>query len=274
MLSTGNEGVGQLSLKYFRKCGICMVLFPLILGLLCITGCIESGTNTEGNIAPQAMERLGPVHLDIDFTPDVGDDLFRTEGSIILWSNATIPYLVIDAILWNGSQKLDDVRYMMMDVEPSKDQHFDISKNIKISPGTYNCTLEISGPEGLIDSETRRCQGIFVGSNKGHEVQYIFVSQGEKEPRVISDESLKSYLSKQAPNNLTLGQESSSSLQSNLSEILNGPTGGLVGSITSKKYHKIDCSYTAKIKLENKIYFSNAAEAQKQGYQPCKACNP
>ncbi len=241
-------------------------------------GCIESGTNMMGSTPQLAVEKSSTSRLDIDFTSEVSEDLFRTEGDIVLWSNASLPYLMIDAELQNGSQRIDDIRYMMMDIEPTKDQHFEISKNKKIPQGTYNCTLEISGPEGFIESGTRRCIGEFEASNKGQGVQYVFVSLGEKEPHVISDESLKGYLSKQAPsNNLTQVQESSSSSQSSLSEILTGSSGvvgGLVGSKTSKKYHRPDCSYAIKIKPENKVYFANAEEAQKQGYQPCKACNP
>jgi len=241
-------------------------------------GCIESETNMIGSTPQQVVEKRSITYLDVDFTPEVSDDLFRTDGDIVLWSNVSLPYLLIDAILQNGSQRIDDIKYMMMDIERSKDHHFELSKNRKISQGDYNCTLEISGPEGLIKSETRKCLGTFEGLNKGQEVQYIFVSQGEKEPHVISDESLKSYLSEQAPsNNLTQAQELNSSSQSSLSEFLNGSkgvSGMLVGSKTSKKYHLPDCSYAIKIKPENKIYFTNAEEARKQGYQPCKVCNP
>lgn len=262
--------------KYFRKCGVYLGLFPLTLGLLCITGCMESGTNMTGSDPQQAIWKSGPISLDVDFTPEVSDDLIRVEGNIVLWSNATLPYLMIDAMLLNGSRQIDDIKYMMMDVEPSKDQHFEISKNRKLPEGLYNCTLEISGPEGSIESETRRCLCTFTGLNKGQGVQYIFVHQGGEEPRVLSDDSLKNYLSKQASNNLTLGQESSSGPQGSLSELINSSgvsVGGLVGSITSKKYHRPDCAYAMKIKPENKIYFANAEEAQRQGYQPCKACN-
>lgn len=231
-----------------------------------------------GSTPQQATQNIGIASLDVDFTSEVSDDLFRTEGNIVLWSNATLPYLIIEAVLQNGSQRIDGIKYMMMDIEPSRDQHFEIDKNRKISQGTYNCTLEISGPEGLIESETRRCFSTFEGSNKGQEVQYVFVSQGEKEPHVISDESLKNYLSTQAPsNNLTQNQKVNSNSQSSLSEVLNGSsgaTGELVGSKTSKKYHRPDCSYAIRIKPENKVYFANAEEAQKQGYQPCKVCNP
>ena len=99
-------------------------------------GCIESGTNMMGNTAQLAVRNSSTNRLDIDFTSEVSDDLFRTEGDIVLWSNASLPYLMIDAVLQNGSQRIDDIKYMMMDIEPTKAQHFEISKNKKY-PSRY-----------------------------------------------------------------------------------------------------------------------------------------
>jgi hypothetical protein len=48
----------------------------------------------------------------------------------------------------------------------------------------------------------------------------------------------------------------------------------LTGSSTSKKYHLPDCRYAAKIKPENKINFQSPEDAKRQGYLPCKSCNP
>ena len=47
-----------------------------------------------------------------------------------------------------------------------------------------------------------------------------------------------------------------------------------VGSATSDKYHRADCSYAKKIKPENRIIFSDVWEAREAGYSPCKVCNP
>jgi hypothetical protein len=47
-----------------------------------------------------------------------------------------------------------------------------------------------------------------------------------------------------------------------------------MGSITSKKYHLLDCRYALKIKPENCIYFQSMEDAKSQGYIPCKICNP
>ena len=48
----------------------------------------------------------------------------------------------------------------------------------------------------------------------------------------------------------------------------------LVGSISSRKYHLPDCRYAQKIKPENLVTFSSSEEAEREGYLPCKVCNP
>ena len=47
-----------------------------------------------------------------------------------------------------------------------------------------------------------------------------------------------------------------------------------VGSITTKKFHLKDCQWAQKMKEENKVYLSGYNEFIKQGYTPCKSCNP
>ena len=47
-----------------------------------------------------------------------------------------------------------------------------------------------------------------------------------------------------------------------------------VGSNTTKKFHLKDCQWAQKLKEENKVYLSDYNEFIKQGYTPCKYCNP
>ena len=47
-----------------------------------------------------------------------------------------------------------------------------------------------------------------------------------------------------------------------------------VGSSTTKKFHLKDCAWAQKMKEENKVYLSGYNEFIKQGYTPCKTCNP
>jgi len=48
----------------------------------------------------------------------------------------------------------------------------------------------------------------------------------------------------------------------------------LVASKSSKKYHRPDCRFAQKIKPENLISFSSLEDARREGYLPCKVCNP
>ena len=57
-------------------------------------------------------------------------------------------------------------------------------------------------------------------------------------------------------------------------EITTTQTTQYIGSRNTKKYHREDCQYVKTISDKNKVYFSSSQEAQKEGYIPCKACNP
>lgn len=46
----------------------------------------------------------------------------------------------------------------------------------------------------------------------------------------------------------------------------------IVGSKESRKYHSPSCRYARKIKEENRVYFKDAEDAERQGYLPCKVC--
>lgn len=48
--------------------------------------------------------------------------------------------------------------------------------------------------------------------------------------------------------------------------------GALVGSVKGNKYHYPWCEHAQG--LTGKIWFSSSEEAHRQGYQPCKVCNP
>jgi hypothetical protein len=53
------------------------------------------------------------------------------------------------------------------------------------------------------------------------------------------------------------------------------PTGArLVASKRSDRYHRLGCPSAARIKPENRIYFSSAAAARASGKLPCLNCQP
>ena len=54
----------------------------------------------------------------------------------------------------------------------------------------------------------------------------------------------------------------------------NPPTSkdALVGSKSGKKYHKQSCKMVDNMDTANKVYFKDAAGAEKEGYKPCSVC--
>lgn len=46
------------------------------------------------------------------------------------------------------------------------------------------------------------------------------------------------------------------------------------GNKGTNKFHKLNCNSVSKIKEENKEYFATREEFIKNGYSPCKICNP
>jgi len=47
-----------------------------------------------------------------------------------------------------------------------------------------------------------------------------------------------------------------------------------IGNKFSKKFHRLTCPWAQKISEENRVYFKTRDEALKQGFVPCKVCNP
>lgn len=368
---------------FFRKCGISASLCAVILILLIMSGCIEKPEQldsssslvpesrfeegqdlgsqaakglTESRSAEQLGEpderesALSPSRLLVDYNSQVQSDLFRVTGNLAFAGNSTIPYLLLNATLLQGSRAVVGTKYLLLAVEPGQDHGFEISKNMKIRKGSYDCRLEVTGPQGLVYSETRGCRLASVWEEKSpasvsapsERTEGKIAVQKQQEEKLLQEkaevkedreepaqrakvESVKSSAfddkpsvnepkpraenetsgssgnyglkeataAKKGPeqdakadhdpysdNNSSLGNNSSSS-QAGRSLALNASSGRpgeeesrLVGSKTSKKYHRPDCRYALKIKPENKIFFAGIEDAQKQGYLPCKTCSP
>ncbi|MDA3936251.1 MAG: hypothetical protein PF636_05205 [Actinomycetota bacterium] len=52
------------------------------------------------------------------------------------------------------------------------------------------------------------------------------------------------------------------------------PRGEFVGSRFSNKYHDLDCTWAKSMARENRIWFSDAADAEAADYLPCSECDP
>lgn len=318
-----------MSIKFFSTCGLTLILFPLILVLFFMIGCIDKEPQLSQIPSFGAEDRqVGEPssHLQMDFVADVKSDLFCARGKVLLMGNGSLPYLMLNATLvGDGRAPLMRTKYLLIQLEPNRNSSFDISKNMRIQPGDYNCTVEASGPRGTLACESRKCSlakplqdsesrqeslsidAEFARQNAREEAareesaQTLETRRSETSKDVVAEKSVSNRAGNAAKNGAakkdgSAGTSTSSkgkengngSLPVKTIEVENDTSGGkpmpvslstdtseaLVGSSTSKKYHRLDCRYVAKIKPENRIDFTSPEDAKRQGYLPCKSCNP
>lgn len=278
----------------------------LMLGLLFVAGCLRLEA-PEGGI-DSSQEVISPPPLEMDFASRVSSLALCAEGNVILWGDKTLPYLLLNATFWNDGRLEKSTKYMMMEVDPKKEQPFKICKNARAPPGNYTCTLEAWGPDGKLGTETRACevarasfasQETKAGEAYGHltppEMDVLLQAQKEnpfafpeasqpeeKQPAKGPElektaQSSEKIASKDVePDDVAVASEPMEAIEENR-EHMEGAAEektGLVGSSGSKKYHLPECRYAANIRPENRIYFADEEEARKQGYQPCRVCFP
>ncbi len=311
----------------------------------------------QGSAEPASSDL--PEELEISFQPEVSGSLFSTHGSLLLRSGRGLPYLMINATLMQGSVPLDYVNYMMIDVRPDESRSFEISLSRRIDLGQdYTCRVNVSGPDGVLASESRQCRAAAASGAEAHdgqsavgpddvvlsreelrelELQYIRFGQsladssvesssdeessssasgdgsdaaeseasrasedsaGETSSRDMSSDETSSTEDSSGEGSSTVassggalsdevsssGASSKSSSQPDVAlavieevrqeEENRSEEGEFVASTSSKKYHLPECRYAVKIREENRIYFQSAEDAEDQGYEPCKVCNP
>jgi hypothetical protein len=94
---------------------------------------------------------------ELDYHPVVSGTSFSLYGDQVLWGNTTLPYLMLNATVWDSGLRVEKAGYMLIKVEPGKKDSFDISQNQRITQGEYDSILEASGPFGSLFSEKRHC---------------------------------------------------------------------------------------------------------------------
>jgi hypothetical protein len=307
-----------------------------MLILLCMSGCIEKAPQLSQIASYQPDERGPgelPTRLWMDFDTQISNNLFCVRGNVVLTSTNSLPYLLLNATLCQGSQVIKSTKYLMLQVEPDKDYSFEISKNMKILPGSYNCTLEVIGPKGPMAQETRKCmlaepimnsislaypvlpdelaiktaeqdyqeeniqrkakqEAARKDSNQEKEMTKEKAIQEKGTSDVSTDETKQEIEAEAArissSENITAKNDlqahvdkgrinGTSQSRESLKKSMPSPKESeieLVGSSTSKKYHLPACRFAVRIKSGNKISFESIEDAKKQGYLPCKVCNP
>lgn len=114
-------------------------------------------SSSQDEALPHPSVETSPTSLEIDYDSEVSSSLFKSKGYLMLQGNRSLPYLILNATLLKAGKPISSTKYMMMEIEPNRENSFDISKNMRISPGSYSCILEVSGPSGQVASETREC---------------------------------------------------------------------------------------------------------------------
>ena len=74
--------------------------------------------------------------------------------------------------------------------------------------------------------------------------------------------------------NTHVASGSSTSTNSPSKDTSTSASGTYIGNSNSHKFHFPNCKSVGKMSEKNKITFSSRDEAIKQGYTPCKNCNP
>jgi len=241
----------------------------------------------------------------LNFSSSVSTSLFRTWGTLTFQGGLALPYLILNATLWNGDRLVESTRYMMIEVEPGRRRDFDICESCRLSPGiNYTCLLEVEEPKELFVSEWQDCivaeddpkvviweeNGVVSVQEEPPENGSVDSPLPSASAKATSSSSSKLTASSQDledysddPESEDEGRSSDSSSDDQREteaeveidyEDNQVVEGRYVGSTTSNKYHRPDCSYAKKIKPENRIYFSDVWAARDAGYLPCKACNP
>ena len=167
-----------MGIKIFSKCGITLILFPLILALFSIMGCIDKGPQLSQapsfGAEDQQLEGLSS-HLQMDFEAEVKSNLFCVRGKVLLLGNGSLPYLMLNATLVrDGRAPLMRTKYLLMQIEPNRDYSFEISKNMRIQPETTTALWRSSGPKGTLALESRKCS--LAESHAGFRIQARFRS--------------------------------------------------------------------------------------------------
>lgn len=228
--------------------------------------------------------------LQMDFDSELQSDLFCVRGNIMLPGNCSLAYLLLNATLCQGSIVQFSTKYLLMDLKPEEDHSFEIAKNVKIPAGEYDCILEAKGPQGLLAIERRKVsllseqQPVFDPFPWPVDMDPDSKISGQEYGQVRAGEESAAHneISEKTSENVGFGVltnkekepiGNSSSLQAS-STMSQEVEGKFMGSITSKKYHRLDCRYALKIKPENCIYFQSVEDAEAQSYLPCKVCNP
>lgn len=238
----------------------------------------------------------------MDYDVELSSDLFRVKGNLLFAGNKQLPYVLINATLGQGERAIITTRYLMMQIEPERECGFEICKSCSLSAGEYDCSLSVEDSEGVLAEDVRKvslAQGQSGAGGWSEAEEAAFWRMIEENDREVDEgrgdsgvegksgedasgededreDEGKEDEDREDAKETKVGArvESDAMAEDERQGSALDEEDLLVGSITSKKYHRSECRYAQKIKPENLISFSSIDDAMNQGYIPCKVCNP
>jgi hypothetical protein len=292
MLSTGNEGVGQMVAKIFIRFCIAAVLISLPMALFCIEGCLERASGPSQGPSSALEDQMTNSGLQMDYDVELSSNMFRVKGDLIFAGNKQLPYVLVNATLGQGERAIVTTRYLMMQIEPERECSFEICKSCTLSAGEYDCALSVEDSEGVLAEDVRKVslaqgQSGIGGWSEAEEVAFWrMIEENEREEDEgrgdFGEEEKSGVDASEEDEEREDAGEAKAGARVESDVMAEDESSGsafdeedlFVGSITSKKYHRPDCRYAQKIKPENLISFRSIDDARRQGYIPCKVCNP
>ena len=143
-------------IKKCDKSSIFRILFALSLALLCISGCLEKSAIPSQQPPLALSDQPVDSILQMDYDVELSRDLFRLQGNLLLPGAANLAYVLLNASLRKERRPILTTKYLLMQIESSREYGFEICKSCRLESGEYDCLLRVEGPQGVIAEGMRK----------------------------------------------------------------------------------------------------------------------
>ncbi len=272
---------------------IFQISFALCVAVLCISGCLEKPASPVDQ--PSSILSDKDSRLQMDYDVELSCDLFRLQGDLLFPGAADLGYILLNASLRKEMSPVLSTKYLLMQVEADREYGFEICKSCRLESGDYDCILRAEAPQGVIAEEVRKVslmesrdrpegwsqaeESAFWQMIEEYERVEDVGKENERDDGVGKADEGADGVGKADEGADGVGKENERAdgvgkENEGDEDGLSSHEDALVGSKSSKKYHRPDCRFAQKIKPENLISFSGVEDARREGYLPCKVCNP
>jgi len=221
----------------------------------------------------------------MDYDVELSCDLFRLQGDLLFPGAADLGYILLNASLRKEMSPVLSTKYLLMQVEADREYGFEICKSCRLESGDYDCILRAEAPQGVIAEEVRKVSLVESrdrpeGWSQPEEAAFWqMIEEYERVEDVGRENKGDEDVGKEDEGDEGVGkgneeEEGVGKENEGDEDGLSSHEDALVGSKSSKKYHRPDCRFAQNIKPENLISFSGVEDARREGYLPCKVCNP